>query len=293
MRNCPQSNSGRFTTSSKPGRSNGGHTYGDDLTDEERAQVIEYLKTLIIIGTCISITNRPVYDVLARGGNPLNRNRAPPSRSKRVPRESHWSTGELLVLPAGMFLVGLVICGVHASDFSLNQRSYSEPKRMTLAELSAAGPLDNSYVQVTDFKPGTPYYHLYKDKDTKTEKPTWVFVPLLMPDGHQPAQRPVVWAKPVTQVGTDLPPDPIQGYLLPVGSGIQPEAAKGLPGAVSADLLVIDLPHIRDMKKTQRMIGIGLVLQLLGAIAFRVMMVFAARHEARRAEAIRSPLDSK
>jgi mono/diheme cytochrome c family protein len=31
---------------SKPGRSNGGHTYGDDLTDEERAQVIEYLKTL-------------------------------------------------------------------------------------------------------------------------------------------------------------------------------------------------------------------------------------------------------
>jgi mono/diheme cytochrome c family protein len=31
---------------SKPGRGNGGHTYGDDLTDEERAQVIEYLKTL-------------------------------------------------------------------------------------------------------------------------------------------------------------------------------------------------------------------------------------------------------
>lgn len=31
---------------SKPGRSNGGHTYGDDLTDDERAQVIEYLKTL-------------------------------------------------------------------------------------------------------------------------------------------------------------------------------------------------------------------------------------------------------
>lgn len=31
---------------SKPGRSNGGHTYGDDLTPEERAQVIEYLKTL-------------------------------------------------------------------------------------------------------------------------------------------------------------------------------------------------------------------------------------------------------
>lgn len=31
---------------SKPGRSNAGHTYGDALTDDERAQVIEYLKTL-------------------------------------------------------------------------------------------------------------------------------------------------------------------------------------------------------------------------------------------------------
>jgi hypothetical protein len=31
---------------SKPGRANTGHTYGDDFTDEERAQVIEYLKTL-------------------------------------------------------------------------------------------------------------------------------------------------------------------------------------------------------------------------------------------------------
>jgi hypothetical protein len=31
---------------SKPGRGNGGHTYGDALTDEERSQVIEYLKTL-------------------------------------------------------------------------------------------------------------------------------------------------------------------------------------------------------------------------------------------------------
>jgi hypothetical protein len=30
----------------KPGRGNGGHTYGDALTPEERAQVIEYLKTL-------------------------------------------------------------------------------------------------------------------------------------------------------------------------------------------------------------------------------------------------------
>jgi hypothetical protein len=31
---------------SLPGRGNGGHTYGDDFTDEERAQVVEYLKTL-------------------------------------------------------------------------------------------------------------------------------------------------------------------------------------------------------------------------------------------------------
>jgi mono/diheme cytochrome c family protein len=30
----------------QPGRSNGGHTYGDDLTDAERMAVIEYLKTL-------------------------------------------------------------------------------------------------------------------------------------------------------------------------------------------------------------------------------------------------------
>ena len=29
-----------------PGRGNGGHTYGDGLTAEERAAVIEYLKTL-------------------------------------------------------------------------------------------------------------------------------------------------------------------------------------------------------------------------------------------------------
>ena len=31
---------------SKPGYDNGGHTYGDHLTDEERAAVVEYLKTL-------------------------------------------------------------------------------------------------------------------------------------------------------------------------------------------------------------------------------------------------------
>jgi hypothetical protein len=31
---------------SQPGRGNGGHTFGDDLTEEERMAVIEYLKTL-------------------------------------------------------------------------------------------------------------------------------------------------------------------------------------------------------------------------------------------------------
>jgi Cytochrome c len=31
---------------SKPGRSNGGHTFGDELTDEQRMAIIEYLKTL-------------------------------------------------------------------------------------------------------------------------------------------------------------------------------------------------------------------------------------------------------
>jgi len=31
---------------SKPGRGNGGHTYGEKLTEKERAEVIEYLKTL-------------------------------------------------------------------------------------------------------------------------------------------------------------------------------------------------------------------------------------------------------
>ena len=30
----------------KPGRGNGGHTYGDGLSDAERRAVIEYLKTL-------------------------------------------------------------------------------------------------------------------------------------------------------------------------------------------------------------------------------------------------------
>jgi len=30
----------------QPGRSNAGHTFGDDLTDPERMAIIEYLKTL-------------------------------------------------------------------------------------------------------------------------------------------------------------------------------------------------------------------------------------------------------
>jgi mono/diheme cytochrome c family protein len=30
----------------QPGRGNGGHTYGDKLTDEQRSDLIEYLKTL-------------------------------------------------------------------------------------------------------------------------------------------------------------------------------------------------------------------------------------------------------
>lgn len=36
----------RYYDTTKPGRGNGGHTYGDDLTEEQRRAVIEYLKTL-------------------------------------------------------------------------------------------------------------------------------------------------------------------------------------------------------------------------------------------------------
>ena len=36
----------RVYDTTKPGRSNAGHTFGDALTDEERAAVVEYLKTL-------------------------------------------------------------------------------------------------------------------------------------------------------------------------------------------------------------------------------------------------------
>jgi hypothetical protein len=43
---APGSEKRKVYDTSKPGRSNAGHTYGDDLTDAERAAVLEYLKTL-------------------------------------------------------------------------------------------------------------------------------------------------------------------------------------------------------------------------------------------------------
>jgi hypothetical protein len=36
----------RIYDTSKPGRSNAGHTFGDELSEDERRSVIEYLKTL-------------------------------------------------------------------------------------------------------------------------------------------------------------------------------------------------------------------------------------------------------
>ena len=36
----------RIYDTTLPGRGNGGHTFGDKLTEEERMAVIEYLKTL-------------------------------------------------------------------------------------------------------------------------------------------------------------------------------------------------------------------------------------------------------
>jgi hypothetical protein len=36
----------RIYDTSRPGQSNAGHTFGDDLSDDERRAVIEYLKTL-------------------------------------------------------------------------------------------------------------------------------------------------------------------------------------------------------------------------------------------------------
>ena len=45
-RNEPPIEQRKVYDTSKPGRANTGHLYGDDLSDEEREQVIEYLKTL-------------------------------------------------------------------------------------------------------------------------------------------------------------------------------------------------------------------------------------------------------
>jgi hypothetical protein len=44
--NLPPSERRKIYDTSKPGRGNRGHTYGDKLTEEERMAVIEYLKTL-------------------------------------------------------------------------------------------------------------------------------------------------------------------------------------------------------------------------------------------------------
>jgi mono/diheme cytochrome c family protein len=43
---APESERRKVYDTTRPGRGNGGHTYGDDLTDDQRAAVIEYLKTL-------------------------------------------------------------------------------------------------------------------------------------------------------------------------------------------------------------------------------------------------------
>jgi hypothetical protein len=47
-RRVDQTNAGprRVYDTTRPGRSNRGHTFGDHLTDAERMAVIEYLKTL-------------------------------------------------------------------------------------------------------------------------------------------------------------------------------------------------------------------------------------------------------
>jgi hypothetical protein len=44
--NVPEFERRKIYDTTLPGRSNRGHTYGDDLTDDDRAAVIEYLKTL-------------------------------------------------------------------------------------------------------------------------------------------------------------------------------------------------------------------------------------------------------
>ena len=44
--NLPAIERRRVYDTSQPGRGNGGHTFGDHLTEEDRLAVIEYLKTL-------------------------------------------------------------------------------------------------------------------------------------------------------------------------------------------------------------------------------------------------------
>jgi mono/diheme cytochrome c family protein len=44
--NLPASERRKVYDTTQPGRGNGGHTFGDDLTEEQRRAVIEYLKTL-------------------------------------------------------------------------------------------------------------------------------------------------------------------------------------------------------------------------------------------------------
>ena len=45
-RTCRRYERRKVYDTTQPGRGNGGHTFGDDLSDEERRAVIEYLKTL-------------------------------------------------------------------------------------------------------------------------------------------------------------------------------------------------------------------------------------------------------
>jgi hypothetical protein len=44
--NLPALEQRKIYDTAQPGRGNGGHTFGDELTEEERLAVIEYLKTL-------------------------------------------------------------------------------------------------------------------------------------------------------------------------------------------------------------------------------------------------------
>jgi hypothetical protein len=42
----PSVDASRIYDTTRPGQGNGGHTFGDDLTERDRMAVIEYLKTL-------------------------------------------------------------------------------------------------------------------------------------------------------------------------------------------------------------------------------------------------------